>query len=471
MRRIVWYLALSLLLFSCSKAEQDIIPQCNMKQDSFSVSYSMALRLACARTDFGDFIEITPHVEHHDTLFYIAYYSKGWSLIPADSRVEPFLANSSGNFSISGENNIGHKEWLKDLTDFLKTLKKNSGQTIKSNITNSLWDACQGKIAAKTKSAPNHVDTIDVGTSRWVRIRQASTLFSYDSIKVDHLIQTKWGQESPWNRGLPFYISKNDTIRLPLGCSATAFGQLLYYFHYNLHKPNGLYHSISFSFQPISYYPLSYSVNVNRSNYVNNSDRWDEMPVDSLGINLSLVRDFLIDIGEKMNTSYSFLGSGTDLLSTSFFANYNLSCTLDNYHTSSIKEDLLNGLPVLMMGHSTDNSGHTWLIDGMIERQWTYRQNYIWQSESSEDPMIYDDSHTYYTEGEAFSLFPNLYDGMTEFEDTTHSELYLLMNWGYDGAYDEVEYAAFGSYPWIVGDIPKVYPAGFYNKYIYYHFQ
>lgn len=474
MKRILVVLSLAFSLVCCSKVERERLPLLPLTAEdriSFSVPYSVAFNIAHARTDFGPLINISPYKSGPDTLFYVAKYKNGWSLIAADSRVSPVLASGTNeNDPLTPTDNVGHTLWVKDLVSMLREFKKNDSSS-DSPIINSLWKAagiCHKEEILNTKGLPHQPDTIDYGENRWVRIKTSSVLYGYDSIKVDHLIQTKWGQSYPWNQGLPETNYNYGTIVYPLGCTAVAVGQLLYFLHYNLNKPKGLYHNISFSFYNISYNPPIFKVNVSRTDYNSDSDRWDYMPLNRDGSNISYVRDFLIDLGQRLDMIYTEDGSGTDYIDNTFFSQFNVQCISNDYHTSGIRTSLMNGVPVLIMAEKTDGLGHTWLIDGMIERQWTYRTSYTWRLESDGDPMYFDDDHSYYTEEYALSMYPDLYDGMSTYEDSVHSQLYLLMNWGCNGDYDNVEYAAFGSSAWVTGILNQnVFAPGLTRRIIY----
>lgn len=90
----------------------------------------------------------------------------------------------------------------------------------------------------------------------------------------------------------------------------------------------------------------------------------------------------------------------------------------------------------------SSNIGHTWIIDGIRQRTRKYTDRYRWVKIPDLDvysaPPI---GVEYYTDEMARTIDPNIYDGkiMTVQRDVTSK--YYLMNWGYDGDYDNAEYS------------------------------
>lgn len=64
---------------------------------------------------------------------------------------------------------------------------------------------------------------------------------------IGERIKTKWGQRNPWNTKLP-RVETNDKkmILPPVGCTAVAIAQLLYFTHFKFNVPDGLYHGTAF---------------------------------------------------------------------------------------------------------------------------------------------------------------------------------------------------------------------------------
>lgn len=227
------------------------------------------------------------------------------------------------------------------------------------------------------------------------------------------------------------------------GCVAVAVAQMLYYTHYFLGKPNKLYHSVSCSKQHIS--GSTTNIGFSRGDLDLDSPRWDMMAKYWYETNTSYVGDLMLDIGNRLGMEYSGEGSGTNL-STTGLANYDLTYTTGDYSYSVVQNNLKKGLPVIVTAGNkvglSYSGGHAWIIDGVRRRYATY--TYEKHIEYSENWM---------NESEYFESFDEIrwkYNVNDEFDiwyvETSGTTDYLLMNWGYDGSYDDDSYFVDGEW-------------------------
>ena len=116
---------------------------------------------------------------------------------------------------------------------------------------------------------------------------------------------------------------------------AVAVAQLLYYYHFHLGVPSGLYHSIVPTFIPNGNY---YTSSVTRSDYHANSSRWEEMAKTyrSQCASTDYVGDLVIDIGERVGIKYGEDGSGVAFDNyKNVFSLYGLSSSVIDYDSNN----------------------------------------------------------------------------------------------------------------------------------------
>lgn len=160
----------------------------------------------------------------------------------------------------------------------------------------------------------------------------------------------------------------------------------------------------------------------------------------SSGGNTSYVGDFMLDIGNRVNTIYSGLDGLADLDTTAFSAMalyYGLFFhPRSPYSESSVKTCLFNGYPVIIGGFPSNNSffWHAWIIDGLyIERQNYSMFRYC---EYSYDWGPEDEVYDTLAEAQAVYGFSGPYD-LKPFTRIINNERFH-MNWGDDGNGDGI---------------------------------
>lgn len=176
----------------------------------------------------------------------------------------------------------------------------------------------------------------------WVRLPLEPIVTTSLHSEVGHLLTTKWGQKYPWNYKCPSF----DDQKAPTGCVAVAVAQLLYYYHFHLGVPSGLYHSIIPTYYNQGDY---YTSSVTRTDYQANSNRWEEMArtYRSQCSATDYVGDLMIDIGERVKMTYRKNGSGSNIAKAqTAFSAYGLSCCLEDYSSYKVISSLDNSKPV-----------------------------------------------------------------------------------------------------------------------------
>lgn len=205
--------------------------------DDYSVSTKEAEAFAVFHKQNSVLESIVPFCIHEDTLLYICNFDDRWMIISGDKRIAPILAQGREEpFDIEALPSGLHL-WLKSMADDIRVLRYYSDE--KDNDYTQFWSSLNPK-----KNDPKLV-TKSEEDCKWYAVETFEYTGSTEQTIIPHLIQTKWGQGYPWNQKTPYDISLIHPKRCLLGCTATATGQLLYYTHFNLYKPNRLYHDIS----------------------------------------------------------------------------------------------------------------------------------------------------------------------------------------------------------------------------------
>lgn len=292
----------------------------------------------------------------------------------------------------------------------------------------------------------------------WVRRPNGSVVTSTVLyLELGHLVTTKWGQTYPWN----YKCQTTEGYDMPTGCGVVAVAQLLYYYHFNLGMPNGLYHSIEPTFTQTtdSDGNTYYTSSVVRSDYQSNSNRWQLMATECAnGARTSAtdyVGDLMVDIGKRAGTKYNFGVSGTTLSGCmDAFSSFGLSCSKTAYSPTMVISSLNNRKPVLIASwtYNSVGVGHGWIADGYKCYENTIDTQHKWYIMQSDSLSYYNDLDYDYvlTQSDKDRLYPDVYDGQIDHDYSYDYTYYLKMNWGYDGSYDNNLYNS-AVYSWTVG--------------------
>lgn len=258
------------------------------------------------------------YVKDNDTLLYLLNYEDGWVILAGDKRTNPIVAESQhGKIALTSpnENLIA---WIESYADEICALKKYD-KDIKNEYS-KLWENISKCHAKKTNN--NRKATKGNPEYKWCVLYNTYCDSIYYSVSIPHLISTKWGQGYPWNNKCPLDVNDGNK-RCPTGCVAVSLAQMIYYMHYHLGKPTGLYHTISIANSTIS--GPTTNIGFSRSSYNSSSSRWGDMALNMYSSgNTTYVGDLMLDVGNRVGMSYSGSGSGANI-NTSAVANYGLT--------------------------------------------------------------------------------------------------------------------------------------------------
>lgn len=271
----------------------------------------------------------------------------------------------------------------------------------------------------------------------WVRMPLPYTTEILDHGYVAPLLNTKWGQTSPWNSRTPYPASASYCYT---GCVAVSCAQILYYLKQNKNFNIGLYDVTgAYTEAYDSYGGYFYISSVSRTGFQSNSDKWREMRKrkDENG-RTDYVAELMFDIAEHAGMKFYQFASGTQTVSPSIFANYNVTCDESDYDFDLVRQSLDREIPVELSCLQTAGSGHSWVIDGYNVNECRSDQAYQWRLIPPDSLYYYDniDYDYVFTESQKQLYHPELEENQIEHNYSYYSDNYLLMNWGWDGEND-----------------------------------
>ena len=271
----------------------------------------------------------------------------------------------------------------------------------------------------------------------WVRLYLGCSN-SNTITNLGHLTETEWGQWYPWNYKCPSINGE----QCPVGCTAVAVAQLLYYLHYQIGIPSGCFHTVdtSYTWNTAGYY----TSNLTRSDYNSPSTRWDVMAKYYVyGFNNShrYVGNLLIDVADRLYTHFSIPGSGAYFsVIPSVLSYYNIeSSNPQQYNFSQTLSQLDNSMPVLVKGKdSAGGKVHAWLIDGYQRNYHVSDYEYKWVIMPPDSLQYYNNINYDYvlTEAQKQQFYPDIEENQIVHEYSASDSYLLKMNWGWDGLYN-----------------------------------
>lgn len=346
-------------------------------------------------------------IEKEDTVVFVANFEDGWAIVAGDDRVRnPVLAFAAeGHFDPDHIANPEVAFWFEMAKSSISRLSK-------------VKDYKPARLLPPDMNEPYYWVHFHVGDFETVEA---------DSY-VNSLLNTTWGQESPWNARCPSGCLT--------GCVAVATSQILYYLNRNRNFPIGLYHSISPTFAPYGNGCFRIT-SMTRSDFHNPTTRWAAMAKNKNQQMTSYVADLMVDVGEHVRMIYSSTFSATSNLSGAF-QYYGVACDSTAYNFETVKSSLDADLPV-MIGAFKNASGHAWVVDGYKDYRVTTDCVYKWYRMDSDSLDYYVGQYdNYCTEAQKPYVCPDAVDGEWIHDYSSQKNQYLKMNWGWDATPEAV---------------------------------
>ena len=406
-----------------------------------------------------------------DKSVFIINHRKGYTIIAADTRVQPILGESeSGVLSLQSCDNPGVKVWMEDTADRILILKKEN-PIVKKDYSD-LWQPFKEKTYIPVQTRIIDVDSI------WIRVVETSSQTLYYHADQSALLTTKWGQKAPWNAKMPQdYITGG---RCATGCAAVAVSQILRYFNKRGNYPTDLWHNIAIQSTTPVYNPFNYTwylkTSLSKSNHKTNSSRWNSMPDTKLGSHTSYVSQLMLDIGNRINMFYSendsFVTGDSLQYSIPNLSQCGISSRFAPFNFSLAASNIEMGWPVIVSAFTSPTlprEGHVWIIDGCKDYSRTYTTTETFYCIHPDTMSGYSNIVSVYSYDEMMSIYPEAYSGMQTVSSVEYTMRNLHMNWGWDGDGN-------GNYDMLIDD-DWIYSQGtssvnlLYSRSMHYHIQ
>lgn len=426
---------LTISFVSCSKEdinEPSYTPTPDNQTESFistehTVNSDM-LKQYLQLTKKHDKVEsIAPLNKGNVLLAYLVQYHEGWDLISADCRCCPILASSaSGHLSIQSED--PGTLTVKSMIDVVDLIKKENKQEI-----DPMWKLFMPKEAQNdTSRKKSNKQTNGTRSERYGIWQAIDTVYVQDYYDSGHIIQTAWGQGSPWNNYIQFQYQNGVLQHCKVGCVAVAAGQIIA--HFRMANNRNIAIPTSGSYPP---YAQNQPMTINSYG----TSGWSTMANNYNG---DVTQMFLAQIGQQLNMQYGVENSVT---SSSYvadlFDDYMIDYYKIDYLDNTTSGSLDSGLDIAYVSADEGlpySMGHAFIIDRHGWEKSYVAINYEW------------DSDHYQTEEEVQRLPQWMLEPMTDGkEDITEFSEYMSystrcfvgMNWGWGGTGNNITYTTY----------------------------
>lgn len=409
-------------LLSCSV---EPIPSICVRESSSTcyssnkVSLTEAYEMATIQTK-GDakYVTVEPIIDvEGDTLMYFVNYQEGWKILSADKRTPVLIAQSDvGAVSLNTDND-GFIGWLEMTALDMKRIIHSDDKEL--NFTE--WEVLSHKQewsrespSQPLRSPRDSLPILPNYDGEWELHSTTTSEVYYDHL--DHLMDSQWHQDSPYNGYCPQKTSGSGNM--PAGCTPVACGQLLRYlctkfgvdFYFGW---NGVYSNI---------------------------DETTSVPRETDTAPL-----LLRYLGSELKATYG--NSSTSVLFAAnkiknFYANHRISCTKQSYSADKVKDNLIDSLAILVSGYSGTilgvpdyTNGHTYIIDG-YRRTRTQTLKYYTRLTGGYPPILEERTDTTYSSPRITSIKMN-WGWASQWDSQNNDGWYALTGDWYFGSDDE----------------------------------
>lgn len=423
--------ALIAFVFACCSQDTDnLFPICKLNSGNDDNPVLEYIRLASNPTRGRADFQITPFIYEGDTVMFVAQDDNGWELYSGDSRYPLHVMKCpEGNFDIDLIQQPLKDEIL-EIAAYIHNIKE----------TNALlpddesWSWLHPDFEEEDDILALANDEIpDYGNGKWVLIEIVDKGTEVED--MPHLCQTIWGQGTPWNACIPFDLSMSDRNHSLVGCVPVAVAQYAYFLHFKDGVPANAPSACTYN-SALNWYTFSGF----------NSISWNQMAKHRNESGTGIAAAFLGYVASKIVNKNDFSYETTTSYLKDAIAKYLQTATNKQYeflnYADNLKGRLVteikSGYPVLARGSLsiTDDGqiqeiGHAFIIDSY--RKETIKTEYVYgwdgKTVSGRDPNTYNLDGT-------VAVY-----GIQKRDFQTSTKEYFRMNWGRDGAGNNVLYS------------------------------
>lgn len=387
------------------------------------------------QTRAGEMVSIEPYVYEGDTVMYIVNYEDGWELYSNDTSVPMVIAKAEQGNYVCDSLPLTMSKYLEDIAHNLYT--RRMAGLVNSDVLGDWQLYSSGISPFPIKDSilaleingeglpPSFVVNYEdnVGQGIWQLIRTVSE--EVDTIGYrNHLILTKWGIATPWNRYAPFVYGVHGFN----STASVALGQLFTYLYKKFRAPFQVPMSLIYNEIKNRYYPTSYGPDILDHVAINIYDSAER--IDSTAILIGGIGDYLwssYDSEGYPNVFYTrvhnylrYLGINESTVPMSF-----------EYLTNSID----NSKPVLARMTGAVGNEPTWgcyaIIDAYRHLYTHKRLKYGWVGYDNDGNLAMT-----FDENGHINYYKYVCYRDVEFETKN-----VQMNWCQDGSYDNTWFA------------------------------
>lgn len=428
-------LLITYFLSSCSRSadfygtiQEENYNQVANVQNSTEITlknYVEKIKLKKLNTRSSSSYSMSPVVSNGDTIMYAVNYNQGWELLSCDERT-PLVLVSSESGSFEGDDSFSAPSALAFYNILKENLIQLRTQQFERTNKDDLWQALtldDSEVDSELIEVSPKAIGAQPGNGYWVPIEIYESEPTVSTI--NHIIQTKWGQDYPWN----IYSPVDRGTVCPAGCGPVALGQYLYFSHYKDNLPSQTYSTAIYNPSTNDYTFSGYSSSV-----------WNSMATDDSQVGTNYVALLLRWIGQSTNVVYKTDKSSIDKdEALNFLNDLGFNFTLEDAmsNLSYIDNKLRNGYPTITTANCANHcdSGHMFIIDGMEQTTQNVTTIFGWVGTDNRG----HDSNEYDDEGNVVGY------EFTYTRNTTTNSYKYLMNWGWDGYCDNLK-LAFGNW-------------------------
>lgn len=330
-----------------------------------------------------------------DTMMYAINYPGGWEVIAADKRCPIVLASDNKGYFVFEEQIPPVQAWLLCQGEQIVQIRGiNSYEEIKDQEVVKKMQESQGfwkritsdpaYLQDRLGESKNGPDAVRSGEGYWVL--HGVTIDTVSLVLVNHLVQTHWDQNPPYNSYCPFK-SGSTTQRAPAGCVAVAVGQVANYFNelcgYPEEAPLTAFCDAEIpSDGDINYYQPSAS---DPHMYVSNlsTTAWDSIPSNG-----DMCAKLLAEIGIAVEMKYTNIVSYTNSIELvkSYFDEKDFDSVYGIYSRTYLINNVTAGKPVIVAANfpldsnyvMVDIPGHAFIVDGYRLNRIVETTTYEW---------------------------------------------------------------------------------------------
>ncbi len=333
--------------------------------------------------------------EESDTLMYILNLGEGdgWKIYSSDKRTPAILAEGDKGYFSLEEGSPAVAAWMSCMAADMSRVKSSTDAELTFNneeisSNKAFWPGSQAQSRGFDPDLPI---LTPYPKGHWEETITSSTV-EYDH--VDHMV-AKWDQYSPYNACCPIYADSPNT-RAVTGCVAVAGAQVLYYLHNKLGVPTGM-------FTQSSCVGNNHDFVYNFTNYT--TAAWDLMSMDYTSTSTQIIQEAVLMsyVGHRVNMHYwdEYSWAVPANLKTDLFEYHGISCSHGSYDEETVKNNLLNQLPVILSASDLlvplDGDIHCFVIDGYRRTQTKYTHHHYYVLDEAPGGMYVmpDDYETY----------------------------------------------------------------------------